>query len=438
MILNSDIVGVIADDLTGANDTALQFHLQGASTQILLNSPEKLIKTKGTQVWAIATETRNVSAKEAFECVAKATQNLVETVNPDHVYKKIDSTIRGNIAVETLAVLEVLGIEAAIICPAFPTEGRITVGGYHLLKGMPIERTEMARDPHSPITDSHIPTLLKKQLDEEYQGLIGEIGLKTVVGGAAKILAEMKKLINEGKKLIVTDAVSVVDIEQVALAINKSETKILPVGSAALALAMSDYWLSDTERENTEKHFPSLPKFIVSGSATQITAEQIENLDKCGDFDNVLIINLDLQTILKGVSEDFVERCVNNLRQNNIVVVNTSHLIINFDGFSEDSLEADLTKSNLASVITEFLAELTKRVTEKIQVILITLGGETSYKCCHAIGADQLQLLDEVAPAIPLCMDLNAQLIVTKSGNLGGANTLIDIIRYFNNMDELG
>lgn len=32
----TDIVGIIADDLTGANDTALQFHLRGANTRILL------------------------------------------------------------------------------------------------------------------------------------------------------------------------------------------------------------------------------------------------------------------------------------------------------------------------------------------------------------------------------------------------------------------
>ena len=62
---------------------------------------------------------------------------------------------------------------------------------------------------------------------------------------------------------------------------------------------------------------------------------------------------------------------------------------------------------------------------------MITLGGETSYKCCNAIGAYQLQLIDEVAPAIALSLDHNAQWIVTKSGNLGGANTLIDILKYF-------
>lgn len=437
MIINSDIVGVIADDLTGANDTALQFHLHGARTQILLNSTKELVNTKGTQVWAIATETRNVSPELALEKVVQATQTLVERVNPDYIYKKIDSTIRGNIAVETMGILETLNYDAAIICPAFPTEGRITVGGFHLLKGIPIERTEMARDPHNPISDSHIPTLLRKQLSPEYQDIVGLIDLKIVAGGAAKILTEINRLIQEGKKLIVADSSSVVDIEQVALAINKSEKNLLPVGSAALALAMSNYWLSDVEQHPTEKHFPTLPKFIVSGSATQITANQIDKLDKSDDFDNVLMINLDLQTVLNGVTDDFVERCVNNLRQNNIVVVNTSHLIINFDGFSDDSLNADLTKANLASTITDFLSDLTKKVTEKIQVVLITLGGETSYKCCSAIGADQLQLLDEVSPAIPLCMDLNAQLIVTKSGNLGGNNTLVDIIKYFVSRDEL-
>ena len=68
---------------------------------------------------------------------------------------------------------------------------------------------------------------------------------------------------------------------------------------------------------------------------------------------------------------------------------------------------------------------------------MITLGGETSYKCCRAIGAYQLQLVDEVAPAIALSLDHNAQWIVTKSGNLGGANSLIDILKYFETHDGL-
>ena len=430
MIINSNIVGIIADDLTGANDTALQFHLKGANTQILLSDEVEPLNVRGTQTWAISTESRNVEPEIAYEKVVKATKMFVDKINPDFFYKKIDSTIRGNIAVEVLGMLAVLEWDASVIVPAFPSESRTTVGGYHLLRGVPIERTEMARDPHSPIFESHLPTLLKSQLLPEYQNLIGQIELKTIMKGAGPILQKINELVNEGKKIIVADAVSIVDIEQIALAIKKSENKILPAGTAAFAQALSEYWFADLDSQHIIKTFPRLPKLIISGSATQITANQVEKLEKSDEYDNILSISLDLKTVLEGVSDELVDRVVSNLNFDNTVVVHTAHLIRNFDGFSEDSLNAELTKASLACVITDFLAELTKRVTEKREVILITLGGETSYKCCSAIGAYQLQLIDEVAPAIALTLDHNAQWIVTKSGNLGGANTLIDILKY--------
>lgn len=78
------------------------------------------------------------------------------------------------------------------------------------------------------------------------------------------------------------------------------------------------------------------------------------------------------------------------------------------------------------------MAQLTKLAVEKRDVILIiTLGGETSYKCCAAIDSLQLQMVDEVVPSIALSIDYKAQWIVSKSGNLGGTNTLIDILKYF-------
>ena len=63
--------------------------------------------------------------------------------------------------------------------------------------------------------------------------------------------------------------------------------------------------------------------------------------------------------------------------------------------------------------------------------------GETSYKCCNAIDANQLKLIDEVLPAIALSKSVNSdQWIVTKSGNLGGVNTLIEILKYFTKHEE--
>lgn len=440
MIINSNTIGIIADDLTGANDTALQFMLNNVDTNILLNTDQEPEKANTSQAWAIATESRNIAPEFAFEKVKLATQYLVDKVNPDYFYKKIDSTVRGNISVEVLSMLEVLGWDAAIIMPAFPQENRITVGGYHLLKGIPIERTEMARDPHSPIYESHLPTLLQSQLGENLKNLVGSIELKTILDGAGPILQAMNKLIENGVKLIVADSVSITDLEQIVLAMQKSNYKILPVGNSAAGRVLSNEWFPRAEKsvEVLPIKIPKLPKFIVSGSATQITSSQIDKYEQSADYEeNTLVIELGMDNILAGVKDELVNRIVTNLTGENVVMVHTSKLLNNFDGFSDDTMKADLSKSGLAGAVTDFLAELTGQVLEKTKAVLITLGGETSYKCCNAITANQLKLLDEVLPAIALSKNIKSdQFIVTKSGNLGGVNTLIEIINYFKKHEE--
>ena len=356
---------------------------------------------------------------------------FVENFNFDYFYKKIDSTLRGHIALETLTMLNILDYDAAIIMPAFPQEGRITVGGYHLAKGVPIGKTEMAIDPHSPITESHVPTLLASQLGVEAANIIGTIDLRTVLNGAGPILMRINELINEGKKLIVADSTSLTDIEQIALAIKKCDKKILPTGTAAGAQVLAKYWLAGLEKEEEKiLSLGGLPKFIVSGTATQITSNQIKKLEQSDDFEDVNFIALETSEILSGVDDNLVERIISNLKSGVTVCVHTSDLIANFDGFSEDSFNAELTKEKFASMITDYLADLTQRVVSEIELILITLGGETSYKCCKAINSNELQLVDEVAPAISITFDINRKWIITKSGNLGNSNTLIEILNY--------
>lgn len=430
-MLISNNIGVIADDLTGANDTGLQFHKHGCNTQIVLDLNAQILNEHITQSWAISTESRNIPSMEAFEAVENATKYLKEHLNIEYFYKKIDSTIRGNIAREALAMLNVLGWDAAVILPAFPNEHRITVGGYHLLKGMPVERTELARDPYSPIYESHIPTLLKKQLSEDEQDIVGLIELGTVIKGAGPVLIALNKFINEGKKLIVVDAVSSIDIEQTILATAKSNFQILPCGSAAMAQALSNIWLPEMKYQNIQKTLPVLPKLVISGSATELTASQIDKLEEDDDFTNTYFISLKIEDIMAGVTDEIADRVVANLGGENIVTVHSSDIAINPEALSDSLLLQGITKERFISMITNYLAELTRRVLEKREVILIALGGETSYKCCRAIGSDVLQIFDAILPAIPLCMDYNARWIVTKSGNLGSTSTLVDILKYF-------
>ena len=428
-MIKSNSIGIIADDLTGANDTALQFHIAGANTRIVLSPNENYIPEGNVQAWAIPTETRNIAPEEAYEKIIKTAYFMRDKLDIGYFYKKIDSTLRGNIAVETLGLMQVLEMDAAIIMPAFPNESRVTVGGYHLSKGVPIEKTEIASDPHSPIYESHIPTILQKQIGDEYASLVGSIELKTVLKGAGPVLNSLNELVEAGKKLIVVDAVSITDIEQVLLALDKCNYKILPCGSAGAAQVLAKMLFPDSKKEINQKTFSKLPKLIIAGSATELCASQIKKLIESDEIENTYSVSLTEEEFINGITDETFERIKQQLVPNNIVIIHSSDICQNED-LQTLLIEHELTKKQFASKIVDLLAELTKKLSSEKDFTLITVGGETSYECCKQLGCEYLNITDEVAPAIPLCIDNNGKYIITKSGNLGTVNTLIEILKY--------
>ena len=431
-MLISNSIGIVADDLTGANDTALQFFMKGSNTEIILDVNSLNENHLNVETWALCNETRNIDPEIAGKTVYETTKLLKEKFGIEYFYKKIDSTLRGNISVEILAMLEATEYDAAIVAPAFVQEGRITIGGYQLLKGIPIERTDAARDPRAPIYESYIPDILKRGLSTSAHELVGSIEMKTIAKGAGPIALKLNELISAGKKLIVMDSVSTVDFEQIVLAMQKSSYNILPAGSAGLAHALGGVWLGEI-KPPVQKKVPMLPKLILSGSATSTTALQIKKLQEDTDIENTYFISLHLDDILKEPDEALIERIASNLVKENIVAVHVCDLKEELtEEYAKNRLiDEGITKEELATKIIDFLAKLACRVKQCAEFILITIGGETSYRCSKAINCEYLQVVDAILPSIPLCMDANAQLIVTKSGNLGTSSTLIDILKYF-------
>ena len=431
-------IGIVADDLTGANDTALQFFIKGSNTEIIFDTDENIQNHPNIGTFALTTESRNIDAKEAAQKVWEGAKKLKENLSVEYFYKKIDSTLRGNIAVETLAMLDAIGYDAAVIAPAFIREGRITIGGYQLLKGVPIERTDAARDSYAPIYDSYIPDILKKQVNESFYDSIATIQLNVVAKGAGPITTKLNELVSGGKKLIVIDAVSAIDLEQVVLAITKSQYNILPVGSAGLANALGNVWLPLNNSEPVQKIIPKLPKLILSGSKNSMTTAQINKLLLDDDINNVYSIDLKLQDILSNDSDAMADRIIHNFGKDNIVIAHVSKIQdeTQEEKGKEKLIDEGITKEMLASMITDYLANIAQKVKKMSECILITIGGETSYKCTNAVNCEYLQVVDSILPAISLCMDSNAGFVVTKSGNMGSITALVDIVNYFKNHEQ--
>lgn len=431
-------IGIVADDLTGANDTALQFFIKGSNTEIIFDTDENIQNHPNIGTFALTTESRNINAKEAAQKVWEGAKKLKDNLSVEYFYKKIDSTLRGNIAVETLAMLDAIGYDAAVIAPAFIREGRITIGGYQLLKGVPIERTDAARDSYAPIYDSYIPDILKKQVNESFYDSIATIQLNVVAKGAGPITSKLNELVSGGKKLIVIDAVSAIDLEQIVLAITKSQYNILPVGSAGLANALGNVWLPLNNSEPVQKIIPKLPKLILSGSKNSMTTAQINKLLLDDDINNVYSIDLKLQDILSNDSDAMADRIIHNFGKDNIVIAHVSKIQdeTQEEKGKEKLIDEGITKEMLASMITDYLANIAQKVKKMSECILITIGGETSYKCTNAVNCEYLQVVDSILPAISLCMDSNAGFVVTKSGNMGSITALVDIVNYFKNHEQ--
>ena len=80
---------IIADDLTGANDTALQFFKKGASAKIIIDCNQDFCETQDVDVWSISTESRNIDKETAVDRVIKVVETLKENLNVENFYKKI-------------------------------------------------------------------------------------------------------------------------------------------------------------------------------------------------------------------------------------------------------------------------------------------------------------------------------------------------------------
>jgi len=440
MQLPGESLGIIADDLTGACDTALQFHLEGDNTRVLLDYTVAS-HASSTQAWVVHTDSRHLEHYDAVAAIKKSVHFLKEQVGLERFYKKIDSTLRGHIAQECLAILEELRWSAAVIAPAYPDEGRRTVGGYQIIRGLPVGQTETAVDPLFPVRESHIPTLMGKTSDPS---LVGYVSLSKVLDGAGPILVEIQSQVQQGKKLIVVDACSDTDLEQLSLAINKmpSDINILPCGSAGLAKALSRKWVVHRDHPVVQAmHIEKSPLLIVIGTASRVTREQIQYF--CEHFHTAVprgrLVSvhftpaqiLGLETVEKEIAY-----IIQALQDDATVLVSSTFLENNLLKTGILAEEQDIAREQIPQMVANLLGQVSQEVLAQVPVKLLLSGGDTANRVCKTIGVRSLQIVDQITTSIPLMIDDQARWIITKSGGFGTETALLEIMRRLHTLES--
>ena len=416
----SNKIVVIADDLTGANDTGVQFAKQGLKTLVLLRAPGSPSELD-EDVLVVDTQSRALSPTEAYQ---KVTETALLFKNRDQfqaLYKKIDSTLRGNLGTEIDAIMDACGLELAIVAPAFPRNGRTTVGGCHFLGGAPLEATEIARDPLCPVTESHIPTLIAKQTKRT----VGHVGIKSVIAGTEGILEAMRQLDAAGRKILVCDAWQEEHLKMIALAAVRLERPVLWVGSAGLAeyvpLALGLGAASADKK----------PVVVIAGSVSNVTRGQVAMLRQRTDL---AYIEAAPSAFLKpATAQAETDRCyhaaVDAIRNGKDVVIVSADSDEMVARTKEEGLSLGLSSRQTSEAVAAALGGLCRKIALSVPLGgLVLTGGDIAVSCCSLLSAGGISVIREVAPGIPVGVLKGGQCpglkVVTKAGAFGAEDAL--------------
>nr|WP_320147415.1 four-carbon acid sugar kinase family protein [uncultured Anaeromusa sp.] len=412
---------VIADDLTGANDTGVQFTRQGLQTEVLLDGTA-LHEGIDAAVIVLDTNSRAIPADEAYRKVQSAAK-IADSLGFSHYYKKMDSTLRGNIGVEIKAILDLKLHDFALVMPAFPQNGRTTVGGYYLLNGAPISTTEIARDPKCPVTEAVLPKLLEQQTGFP----VGHINFADIAQGQEAVSQAIRRHVADGCRIISCDAWSEEHFALAAKAANEVSDKVLWAGSAGLAecLPLLFGW-----KEEREEHQPA---FVIAGSVSAVTRGQVEKLLAFG----YELIELDVAGYLpwqEGQIHPALQQVQDALAQGKRIVLASGYQVGAVASAQKTAEQLGLSSMQVSEHVAQILGWIGAEILQNQDVSgAVLTGGDTAVAVCKALGVTGIRVLEEIAPAIPLGEMTTKEgkkiLVVTKAGAFGAPDALVKAVK---------
>jgi len=219
-------IAIIADDLTGAADTAAAFARAGRPVPVSLN--ERPVLSEGAAAFAVTTESRAAAPEAALDMTAAAARGVL-AAGAGLIYKKVDSNLRGNIGAELAALYDVAR-RPILLAPAFPARGRTTVNGVVLISGVPASETEMARDPEAPLLHSGIAEIIHSQRPDLPVGHLSRGDLPITAIDLSRRITETP--------ILIADAATDADLDLIAEAALAMNPPPIFAGSAGLASAL--------------------------------------------------------------------------------------------------------------------------------------------------------------------------------------------------------
>lgn len=397
---------ILADDLTGAADCAIAFGRRGLAAAVSWGEV-KDERAARPPVFSYDADSRNMTGEAAGRRHARA---LSEHLEADRtLFKKIDSTLRGQPAAETAATIQHLKAHGrsgfGLFAPAFPGVGRTTVDGAILVQGEPLEDQEVWKRDHTYASADLVEALASAGVAAQ-KILLDEIRGDGLGAALAAIAAK-------GDVVAVCDAQTDDDLARIAQASLGLTTAPFFIGSAGLAHALAE--------AAPDEPVPA-PKLQPSHKGTLIVVGSLAATSRAGarklvDSGAVSYVGAAPELLLSGEREGRVALGRDVAKR----------LEAGEDVLIEILMGASVDMS-IGSRLAAGLASALEAVAPAVGAFAAT-GGETAAALLNRFGVNGIRLADEIEPGVSLGLTLGGLSvpIATKAGAFGDETSLTRI-----------
>lgn len=414
---------IIADDLTGALDTGVQFSKKNMSAVVTtdLNFNFEDI-CKEADVVVIDTESRHIPADEAKERVKSALSKF-DKKEIKFFYKKTDSTLRGNIGSEVEGFMEGLNIDEVSFIPAFPLGKRTVKDGVLYVNNVKLAETQFAMDILNPVTDSFIPDIINKQSD---------INVKL-----KDINEEFSPLDDKEKHIYIFDSENIENMENIGKFLHNKNRLNYTIGNAGFAEVLTHYIKSDTKKEDIILEDDRI--LFVCGSVNITSLKQCKYAEKIGYCSDSLkftnIISEDYKNSANYITDkEYFKEKINNNKKFLLRTSDSEDVIKKAIEYTEkNSISMEDLTSNIANSTGQLVSDLIREHDIKN---LIIFGGDTLMGILKNIGCQYIIPVSEIFPGVVFTRAVGKNTainVITKAGGFGEESIIERINEFLEN-----
>jgi uncharacterized protein YgbK (DUF1537 family) len=411
------ILGVIADDFTGATDVASMLVRAGMHTVQVLGVPDGVLPQADAVV--IALKTRTIAPADAV-AQSLAALAALRAAGARQIYFKycstFDSTPQGNIGPVTDALMAALGTDFTIACPAFPENGRTVFRGHLFVGDVLLSDSGMRHHPLTPMTDANLVRVLQAQT----RHAVGLLRHDVLDGGAPAVRERIGQLRADGVKIAVADAVN--NAHLLTLADACAELPLLTAGSGVALGLPPAYagrgWFTPNANAAGLDRLQG-PAAVVSGSCSEATNAQVARWAAAGRT----ALHIDPLALHEGrqTADAVLAQAMKALAQGPVLIYATAA------PESVRAVQQALGTQVAGEAVEHALAHIAQGLVRAGVRRLVVAGGETSGAVVQALGVRQLRIGAPICPGVPWTQSTlpdsgDTVQLALKSGNFGGVD----------------